>query len=75
MPSRVYRHPKRTCELDLNNTRWRKSSRSSDQGDQCVEVASTSGAMAVRDSKDAEGPILFIDHRDFQRLASAIKSL
>jgi len=36
---------------------WRKSSRSGAAGD-CVEVARTPTVVAVRDSKDPEGPIL-----------------
>ncbi|QNP72982.1 DUF397 domain-containing protein [Streptomyces roseirectus] len=38
---------------------WRKSSYSSDQGGECVEVASTPPArIAVRDSKNPAGPRL-----------------
>jgi hypothetical protein len=37
---------------------WRKSSYSSSQGDNCVEVASIHNGTAVRDSKDPDGPIL-----------------
>ncbi|MFF0887788.1 DUF397 domain-containing protein [Streptomyces sp. NPDC003456] len=38
---------------------WRKSSYSSDQGGQCLEVAETPEAtVAVRDSKDPHGPVL-----------------
>ncbi|MFE2096847.1 DUF397 domain-containing protein [Streptomyces sp. NPDC059468] len=44
---------------------WRKSSYSSDQGGDCVEVAEFPGAtVAVRDSKDPSGPRL-----DFQSQA------
>ncbi|KUM90983.1 DUF397 domain-containing protein [Streptomyces pseudovenezuelae] len=40
---------------------WRKSSYSSDQGGDCVEIAETVMAVAVRDSKTPAGPILTID--------------
>ncbi|NHW87742.1 DUF397 domain-containing protein, partial [Escherichia coli] len=35
---------------------WFKSSYSGSQGDDCVEVAVTEGAVHVRDSKDAARP-------------------
>ncbi|MGY1455967.1 DUF397 domain-containing protein [Streptomyces sp. SS8] len=41
----------RTTELD-----WFKSSYSSAQGDDCVEVAVTEQAVHVRDSKDVSRP-------------------
>ncbi|MFJ4618303.1 DUF397 domain-containing protein [Streptomyces sp. NPDC088812] len=37
---------------------WRKSSYSSDQGGECVEVAETPATVAVRDSKSPAGPVL-----------------
>ncbi|MET7272250.1 DUF397 domain-containing protein [Streptomyces flaveolus] len=37
---------------------WRKSSHSSDQGGECVEVAELPSSVAVRDSKDPAGPVL-----------------
>ncbi|MGW2420173.1 DUF397 domain-containing protein [Streptomyces sp. NPDC001709] len=43
-------------------SKWRKSSYSSDQGGQCVEVAELPEAtIAIRDSKTPAGPILTID--------------
>jgi len=43
---------------DLRGARWRKSGRSSAQGN-CVEVARLPGAaVAVRNSRDPEGPAL-----------------
>jgi hypothetical protein len=40
-----------------NDLLWVKSSRSTGNG-QCVEVAGTPNGIAIRDSKDLEGPIL-----------------
>jgi Domain of unknown function (DUF397) len=38
---------------------WVKSSYSGSSGDNCVEVAGLpGGGLAVRDSKDADGPVL-----------------
>ncbi|MFC9970186.1 DUF397 domain-containing protein [Spirillospora sp. NPDC127200] len=61
--------------MDLSNAEWRKSRRSSEQGDQCVEVATIPGTVAVRDSKDPDGPKLLVSCDDFQRFANAIKIL
>ncbi|MFC8849517.1 MULTISPECIES: DUF397 domain-containing protein [unclassified Micromonospora] len=44
--------------IDLTGAAWRKSSRSSSQGN-CMEVAANiPGLVAVRDSKDQRGPVL-----------------
>ncbi|MFF2780040.1 DUF397 domain-containing protein [Streptomyces sp. NPDC058052] len=37
---------------------WRKSSYSGPDGGDCVEVAELAAHVAVRDSKDPEGPVL-----------------
>jgi hypothetical protein len=45
--------------MDLTNAEWRKSSFSGGNGGGCVEVArNLPGFVAVRDSKDHEGPAL-----------------
>ncbi|MEV5414104.1 DUF397 domain-containing protein [Thermopolyspora sp. NPDC052614] len=45
--------------MDLSRAEWRKSSHSGGDGGQCVEVATNlPGVVAVRDSKDPNGPVL-----------------
>ncbi|AIV36744.1 MULTISPECIES: DUF397 domain-containing protein [Streptomyces] len=42
----------------LTGIQWRKSSYSSDQGGNCVEVGELPATVAVRDSKTPAGPTL-----------------
>ncbi|MFC4590718.1 DUF397 domain-containing protein [Sphaerisporangium corydalis] len=45
--------------MELSLAKWRKSSHSQGNGDECVEVASNlPGGVAVRDSKNPDGPKL-----------------
>ncbi|MFI7663316.1 DUF397 domain-containing protein [Micromonospora parva] len=45
--------------MELTGVRWRKSTRSNGSGGACVEVADNlPGVVAVRDSKDPDGPVL-----------------
>ncbi|WP_327595214.1 DUF397 domain-containing protein [Streptomyces chartreusis] len=44
---------------------WRKSSYSSDQGGECVEIAETYTGIALRDSKNTAGPILAFEPTAF----------
>jgi hypothetical protein len=45
--------------MDLTGARWRKSTRSSGNTGDCVEVADNlPGVVGVRDSKDPTGPAL-----------------
>jgi hypothetical protein len=39
---------------------WRKSSRSGSSGGSCVELAGAKDGVAIRDSKDPEGPVLLV---------------
>lgn len=43
---------------DLSGAVWRKSTRSGDNGGDCVEVATNLAEVVVRDSKDSTGPLL-----------------
>lgn len=45
--------------VDLSRAQWKKSSYSGNSGN-CVEVADLGTAVAVRDSKDPEGPVLVV---------------
>ncbi|MBW4702231.1 MULTISPECIES: DUF397 domain-containing protein [unclassified Micromonospora] len=45
--------------MDLTGAIWHKSTRSSGNGGDCVEVAANlPGVVGVRDSKDEAGPVL-----------------
>jgi hypothetical protein len=53
---------------------WRKSSYSSGQGGSCVEVASTPGHVAVRDTtQEGRGPVLRVSAADWSRVVKSIK--
>lgn len=47
-----------SSEIEMSRARWRKSSYSGSQGGECVEVAELGAGVAVRDSKDPQGPVL-----------------
>lgn len=49
---------------------WMKSSYSTNDGPDCVEVAASSGAAHVRDSKDVEGPSIAFGVRSWARFLS-----
>jgi hypothetical protein len=53
---------------------WRKSTRSDASGGACVEVAGIASVVAVRDSKDPEGPKLAFGRAAFSTLANDIRA-
>ncbi|MFI6507845.1 DUF397 domain-containing protein [Streptosporangium sp. NPDC050855] len=61
--------------MDPSNAVWRKSSRSGDSGGQCVEVATNlPGLVAVRDSKNPDGPKLLLTPATWTSLITSIKT-
>ena len=58
---------------DLGQAVWRKSSRSGGDG-QCVEVAQLDQEVAVRDSKDPDGPVLVFTPEEWQTFIGGAKT-
>ncbi|WP_184729479.1 DUF397 domain-containing protein [Saccharopolyspora phatthalungensis] len=52
--------------------RWRKSSRSAQQG-ACVEVAVTYAAVGIRDSKDRDGAVFVVSPAQWSAFTARIK--
>jgi hypothetical protein len=50
--------------VDLSRADWRKSVRSGTNG--CVEVGLVEGQIAVRDSKDRQGPVLVFTAHEWE---------
>ena len=60
--------------LDLPAARWHKSSHSGAEGGDCVEIALLAPAIAVRDSKNPDGPKLILDTTTWHTLTQRIKA-
>ncbi|GAA3104406.1 DUF397 domain-containing protein [Streptosporangium carneum] len=73
--------------MDLSEARWIKSSLSGDNGGNCVEVAKPvnivdgsahkaehTALIAVRDSKDPEGPKLFFTPAEWDAFLNGVKA-
>ncbi|PRY19283.1 DUF397 domain-containing protein [Pseudosporangium ferrugineum] len=60
--------------MDLSGAIWHKSSRSSGNGGNCVEVADNlPDIVAVRDSKNPNGPVLTFDRATWRAFIEDIK--
>ncbi len=61
--------------MDLTRAKWRKSSYSNGNGGACVEVArNLPGAVAVRDSKDPDGPKLIFAADQWLAFTGGVKA-
>ncbi|MGL5866737.1 MAG: DUF397 domain-containing protein [Dermatophilaceae bacterium] len=59
---------------ELGNLAWRKSRHSGANGGQCVEVAATKlGNVALRHSRDPEGPALVYSQDEFRALLQGVR--
>jgi Domain of unknown function (DUF397) len=59
--------------MDMTSADWRKSSYSGANGGNCIEVAAIPGGVALRDSKDPDGPRLTISPDRFREFVAALK--
>jgi hypothetical protein len=60
---------------ELSVARWRKSSHSNGTGgNNCVEVADLTGAVAVRDSKGRDGPILIFTPSEWTAFLAGVRA-
>ncbi|MEU6036237.1 DUF397 domain-containing protein [Actinomadura sp. NPDC047616] len=55
------------------DVRWRKSSHSDHHGGQCVEISSLAAVVAVRDSKNPDGPKLAFAADEWRAFTEAVK--
>jgi len=61
--------------METIDQRWRKSSYSGNGGGNCVEVASNMpGVVAVRDSKNPDGPVLTIGTNGWREFIADVKA-
>ncbi|MGS2645601.1 DUF397 domain-containing protein [Streptosporangium sp. G12] len=61
--------------MDLTDARWFKSSRSGGNGGDCVEVATNlPGIVAVRDSKNPDGPALAFTPQAWADFITSVKA-
>jgi Domain of unknown function (DUF397) len=57
--------------FDWSHVVWQTSSHSG--GNSCVEVAFLDDRVAVRDSKDRQGPVLLFTHREWDAFTGGVR--
>lgn len=57
--------------VNLSQAEWHKSSHSS--ANSCVEVAWIEGGVAIRDSKDRQGPTLLFTPSEWQAFLQGVR--
>ena len=61
--------------MEVLEWRWRKSSYSGNGGADCVEVArNLPGGVAVRDSKNPDGPVLIVSKDEWARFITHLRA-
>ena len=62
-------------DIDLSRAVWRKSTFSNGSGGDCVEVArNLPGVVAVRDSKDPDGPPLIVAAGEWRGFVASVRA-
>jgi hypothetical protein len=60
--------------MQIMSAPWRKSSYSTNGGQDCVETASDDGAILIRDTKDrGTGPVLRVGPDAWRRFTASVK--
>lgn len=59
--------------MDLSRAIWRKASYSSGNGGNCIVVATDGREVAVRDSKDPDGPVLQFAREQWSEFAGRLR--
>ena len=60
--------------MDVTGVAWRTNSYSGDNGGACVEVETTGPAVAVRDSKHLDGPLLAFPADTWKAFTQQVKA-
>ena len=61
--------------MEAVDQRWRRSSYSGNGGGNCVEVATDMrGVVAVRDSKNPDGPVLILTKDEWASFITRVRS-
>ena len=62
-------------DTDLSRAVWHKSTRSNGNGGACVEVArNLAGIVAVRDSKNPDGPALIVGRDEWASFITRLRA-
>lgn len=59
--------------MEVSKIVWRKSTRSTSTGGECIELAALPGGVGIRDSKDPDGPKLLVGRDEFAALVASLK--
>ena len=60
--------------MDLSHIEWRKATKTSSNGGNCVEVArNLRGIVAVRDSKNPDGPKIVLSPAGWRSFTAGVK--
>lgn len=57
--------------IDIENLEWRKATASGNNG--CIEVSPLRDGVALRDSKDPDGPMLTYTHHEWSAFLDGAK--